>query len=276
MPGGFKPGLLPEAVQLEIQARKASPVLSGVDQAAEAVHARRVEPGYIPEDVGDEQQMRVMRQTARPQMSTYELTGLQDIEDAEAVIDYATQYGLAATINAGEKFIPYSARPALEAIDEAAPHAIPAAAAVGSLAWLMSRGRAPGPKAFKQGGWIGGPNANTANTKAWDEAKQMWEEGVDRNTIYSYTMRAYGQGWFMDRGRWKFERPDINLAMRDALPASEMTRLERGQPVFTELQNYLDHPELFEAYPDMRRTEVAIRPRPVTDDPLHGEYLRAG
>ena len=86
-----------------------------------------------------------------------------------------------------------------------------------------------------------GQNAETADVATLDEARQRIADGEDSETVRKET------GWFrgMD-GKWRFEIDDSQMVITP--PSSNFSRLS----------DIVDHPALFEAYPDLRDVEVFL------------------
>ncbi len=86
-----------------------------------------------------------------------------------------------------------------------------------------------------------GQNAETADVATLDEARQRIADGEDSETVRKET------GWFrgMD-GKWRFEIDDSKIGI--TLPSS----------TFSRLSDIVDHPALFEAYPDLQAVEVFL------------------
>lgn len=130
---------------------------------------------------------------------------------------------------------------------------------------------APVPKGAV--GVFGGPLARTAKHDLLARAKWLEQElpklpgneGIGQtelgNKIWQDT-KALGQGWFKDKdGHWKFEIPDSSAKWTD--------QVERVNPYSTgllsdwigfsgkrRLGDYLDHPELYAAYPELAETPL--------------------
>ncbi len=94
---------------------------------------------------------------------------------------------------------------------------------------------------------FGGLGAKTADKSAFSKATSM-PAGADTFA---------GTGWFKDvDGRWKFEIPDQGVKLRGAEDATEPDTLVGITGQDTTLGDVLDHPELFDAYPQLAKTKV--------------------
>ena len=152
--------MLPEDVLLQMQAQGLSPISQLPRQTGKAFRAQKTMPAIIPDDPLDPRQAALMKRSEMVSPSAYEISGLQEIDDIEALIRYAAEHGIEKTMGVAEKQIPLMARPGLEAVDKNIPFAAPAAVAAGSLAWLMGGRRLPGRlmpdiNATRQGGQSG-------------------------------------------------------------------------------------------------------------------------
>lgn len=93
-----------------------------------------------------------------------------------------------------------------------------------------------------------GPSAATADLTALANAKALAAEGRAMNDI------RVGTGWFQGQdGAWRFEIDDSGATARMPLhgvePGSSMP-----------LGEFMDHPELFAAYPQMRTIPMEVLP----------------
>lgn len=104
-----------------------------------------------------------------------------------------------------------------------------------------------------------GESAKTADKAALTKAKKMTKAGKSRDSILKQT------GWFKDSAdkRWKFEISDIDARLA-AVPANVYRgdKMFGGDKFFDNRKNYLDqvldHPELYEAYPFLRDIEFDL------------------
>lgn len=89
-------------------------------------------------------------------------------------------------------------------------------------------------------GTIAGPAAKTADLVKLASAKDMAAQGATRDTIWNST------GWFQGpEGNWRYEIPD-----------NQMQRLAVVNDQGAKLGAVIDHPALFQAYPQLRDTIV--------------------
>ena len=96
---------------------------------------------------------------------------------------------------------------------------------------------------------IGGRNAATANLEALERAEPMEKAGGSVGEIYRET------GWFRGAdGQWRFEIDDSTMRYT---PDRMAQRMARGEAY---LDDIIDHPALFEAYPQLREVAVAFVP----------------
>ena len=121
--------MLPEDVLLQMQAQGLSPISQLPRQTGQAFRAQKTMPAIIPDDPLDPRQAALMKRSEMVSPSAYELSGLQDIDDIEALIRYTAEHGIEKTMGVAEKQIPLMARPWLEAVDKNIPFAAPAAVA---------------------------------------------------------------------------------------------------------------------------------------------------
>lgn len=102
-------------------------------------------------------------------------------------------------------------------------------------------------------GSFGGRLAKTADLKKLEVA-----EGIDKLGLSSIDANVARQatGWHKDvDGNWKFEISDHNAKVNpEALPKTGTIDLEK----------YLDHPELYEAYPDLKKLQVGREINPTS------------
>jgi len=82
-------------------------------------------------------------------------------------------------------------------------------------------------------------------TAELDKAKQLASEGVDAETIWKLT----GFGLAQD-GKWRFEIDDSQASLKDmSNQTMDTNTIVRGE-------DYLNHPELFAAYPELKDIDV--------------------
>lgn len=108
-----------------------------------------------------------------------------------------------------------------------------------------------------------GINARTADSSTLRRAEALEKSGTDNETIRQET------GWYrgMD-GQWRFEIDDSKIKLW-----YEAT-VENGRetiPNYTTLENLIDAPELFTAYPDMRNMDVNFQSM---ENGVNGSYNR--
>lgn len=96
---------------------------------------------------------------------------------------------------------------------------------------------------------IAGRNAATANLEALEQAEDLEVNGYTPGEIYRET------GWFRGAdGQWRFEIDDSTMRYT---PERMALRLARGEAY---LDDVIEHPALFEAYPALREVAVAFAP----------------
>lgn len=96
---------------------------------------------------------------------------------------------------------------------------------------------------------IAGRNAATANLEALEQAEDLEVNGYTPGEIYRET------GWFRGAdGQWRFEIDDSTMRYT---PERMAQRLARGEAY---LDDVIEHPALFEAYPALREVAVAFAP----------------
>ena len=96
---------------------------------------------------------------------------------------------------------------------------------------------------------IAGRNAEIANIIALDEAKQMEVDGYSESEIYQQT------GWFRGADNmWRFEIDDSTMRYTPERMAQKMV------DGVVHLEDVIDHPVLFAAYPRLRDVSVTFTP----------------
>lgn len=99
-----------------------------------------------------------------------------------------------------------------------------------------------------------GVNAQDHDNAVLERAKEMLAGGTDKETVRQET------GWFQGRdGKWRFEISDADMQLR----------YTRNIPSYSKLGDLIDHPKLFESYPDLRNVDVSFG---ITGDAL-GSYV---
>jgi hypothetical protein len=112
---------------------------------------------------------------------------------------------------------------------------------------------------------MAGERAATANLEKLDEAKSLMKEGEEPKNIWEKT------GWAMgEDGKWRFEIDDSASALSggqerfDNLLFSRYQQLVRegikksDEPVY--LEDVFYHPDLYAAYPQLKRAEIEVFP----------------
>lgn len=88
---------------------------------------------------------------------------------------------------------------------------------------------------------FGGENSKTADLDALEKAKGLREAGANDDEVWSQT------GWFSDEeGQWRYEIPDDNAKLI-------------GDEKSSRLGDYIDHPELYAAYPHLADTALELK-----------------
>ena len=99
-----------------------------------------------------------------------------------------------------------------------------------------------------------GKNALTANLSMLEQAELRLKQGEDKETVRKET------GWHQGAdGKWRFEIDDSKASFNfpfEEMPESELFKPE--QVIL--LEDVLDHPDLFAAYPQIRKISVIKRP----------------
>lgn len=213
------------------------------------------------------------------QMSAADMLGITDLHDIARVGEHIYQHGWGPTYEKGVDLAltmgygtpqagpgtlagplsMFGERPetgeVIEDMGVTGKVAAPIIGGLGAMGLLMNRGgrgRAPRMRQ-RQGGWIGGVNSKTANLDELAQAQEMTAHGKNRDEIFKQT------GWFKDRDGWKYENPDIYLGIKELPPEAEKA-LASGRPWFMNLEDYYDNPDLYAAYPDLRKVEVQLTP----------------
>lgn len=132
--------------------------------------------------------------------------------------------------------------------------ALETAGALSPLPWGRSAGRAAS-EGSRTANIFAGPGAKTADHAALTRAQELQAAGTDRADIWRET------GWFQGReGKWRFEIDDSSMSTdlsklgphpSPMMPSSKTGTLPEG----------FDHPALYDAYPDMRNTELTHSPK---------------
>jgi hypothetical protein len=115
---------------------------------------------------------------------------------------------------------------------------------------------------------FGGPKARTADASQMARAQDMAAQGVSRDDIWRDT------GWFAGAdGNWRFEIDDSGAGLNPE-GYSQFRRMREGSEM--PLQDFLNHPELNDAYPQFNETTLV---RGQSGDgggyasPLDAEYI---
>jgi hypothetical protein len=105
-------------------------------------------------------------------------------------------------------------------------------------------GMSVNPKfSFKKELFAGG-SAQTADTGLLGTAKKMINEGADVDAVWKETGWKTGQD-----GKWRFEIDDSTATVKE---------FQTSKKGFTTLEEVIDHPALFEAYPQLRKMRVKL------------------
>jgi len=125
-------------------------------------------------------------------------------------------------------------------------------------------------------GMLAGPKAKTANHALLAVAKDLEKEGASNRDIWSKT------GWLQGPdGEWRFEISDHAAKLSSNVPRSEYDPSKVTFPLFEggifnknqrTLGSTLDHPALFEAYPELRDVRVGSAG---FDPNLRGSYNKS-
>jgi len=101
-------------------------------------------------------------------------------------------------------------------------------------------------------GMFGGPNAKTADLRKLKMAEEWEARGINPETIRS------GTSWFKGAdGQWRFEIPDNNSRMIGDPTKRDWTA------------NQFEHPELYKAYPELRKGSVGPLDQNLVDQGFH-------
>lgn len=114
-----------------------------------------------------------------------------------------------------------------------------------TLPFLLRRGRSGrlADELNSQVGMFAGVNARTADRAALARAQEMATSGASRESIWQET------GWFQGvDGKWRFEIDDSG---------ANIVRTHNGN-AYGNLEDGLEHPELYDAYPEMRETRLGF------------------
>lgn len=109
----------------------------------------------------------------------------------------------------------------------------------------------------------GGVGAERMGIGGRAEAEIMEKTGAGREEIWRQT------GWWRGKdGQWRVEIPDIKIRSAKEIKA---TIKQNGNSI--QLEEIVDAPELFKAYPDLRETEIYLDPK---DNSAKASYERVG
>lgn len=131
---------------------------------------------------------------------------------------------------------------------------------------VLARASAPSQGEMNALRMFAGPMAKTADHAALSRAQEMATSGAARDDIWRET------GWFQGvDGKWRFEIDDSTAPLRRTHAGNASGQLDQA----------LDHPALYEAYPELRRTPYTIygdmrpsgsyRPRIATTETVDGQ-----
>lgn len=101
-------------------------------------------------------------------------------------------------------------------------------------------------------------------------AREMETAGKDAKTIKRAT------GWERGGdGKWRMEIPDLKIKREETLPDGTTYAKSEFSLKFHDgaLGEYVDAPELFEAYPELRNIRLAVRPAEMSDTGLSYGYF---
>ena len=101
-------------------------------------------------------------------------------------------------------------------------------------------------------------------------AREMEAAGKDAKTIKRAT------GWERGGdGKWRMEIPDLKIKREETLPDGTTYAKSEFSLKFHDgaLGEYVDAPELFEAYPELRNIRLAVRPEEMSDTGLSYGYF---
>ena len=100
-----------------------------------------------------------------------------------------------------------------------------------------------------------GEKASGADKSALAKAVEMEQQGVDGDTIRQKT------GWFLGMDdKWRFEISDNKVKLKDFMDESDVQKVKSKENVSVFLIDLIDHPKLFESYPDLEMVLVSITP----------------
>jgi hypothetical protein len=115
-------------------------------------------------------------------------------------------------------------------------------------------------------GIFGGRLAKTADQNALARAEKLAAEGAPREQIWNDT------GWFQGvDGQWKFEINDQASFVRPDVATDAFSRAVGDQVPVRNADRFLEHPLLFDAYPDMWRVNTRWT---IDDDLPSGSYFQ--
>lgn len=100
-----------------------------------------------------------------------------------------------------------------------------------------------------------GPYAAQADQSLLEAAQARITSGEDPETVRQQT------GWSQERdGMWRFEIDDSTAAIQPQLPAVLTEAMRGNNPASVTLADVLQHPDLFEQYPQLRDMPVTVFP----------------
>ena len=104
-----------------------------------------------------------------------------------------------------------------------------------------------------------GQKAKNADKSALAKAVEMEQQGIDNETIRKET------GWFLGMDdKWRFEINDKKMKIKpfaNEMTVDEMFSVKKDKAQVTRfLSDVIDHPQLFEAYPELKTMMVRMNP----------------
>jgi hypothetical protein len=123
---------------------------------------------------------------------------------------------------------------------------------IGAIASALTQPMVPGAAPAGALGVYGGRMAKTANLDKLAEAERLVASGADNEAVRAAT------GWF--RGpehQWRFEIPDNDAKLQ--FPSMDsMKQWAQSGEMSGKVGDYLNHPQLFDAYPALRDVDLSI------------------
>lgn len=98
---------------------------------------------------------------------------------------------------------------------------------------------------------FGGSRSRTADKNALTQAQILESQAADRDAIWRQS--GWGRG---AEGRWRYEIPDVGTTVDPSKFNLDLSSTAIPSSMVTTLGEYINHPELFDAYPEFKTMPV--------------------